>query len=98
MRKGGYVYIITNHYNNVLYTGVTSDLERRMYQYKTGEGSAFSKKYKCDKLVYFDETDDIAIAIEYEKKIKAGSRKKKIELIEKDNPQWLDLVQDWFDI
>ena len=63
----GYVYIITNHYNNVLYTGVTSNLEQRMYQYKTGKGGAFAKKYKCDKLVYFDETDDITVAIDYEK-------------------------------
>ena len=97
MRKG-YVYIITNHYNNVLYTGVTSNLERRMYQYKTDKASAFAKKYKCNKLVYFDETDDITIAIEYEKKIKAGSRKKKIQLIEEQNPHWLDLVQGWFDV
>ncbi|MDM8537329.1 hypothetical protein QUF70_11285 [Desulfobacterales bacterium HSG17] len=71
---------------------------RRIYQYKTGQGSAFSKKYKCKKLVYFDETDDITVAIEYEKKIKAGSRKKKIQLIEKQNPLWLDLAQGWFDI
>ena len=94
----GYVYIITNHYNNVLYTGVTSHLERRMYQYKTGQGSVFAKKYKCNKLVYFDETYDITVAIDYEKKIKSGSRKKKIQLIEEKNPHWLDLAQNWFDI
>ncbi|MCF7917563.1 GIY-YIG nuclease family protein [Candidatus Gracilibacteria bacterium] len=94
----GYVYIVTNHYNNVLYTGVTSDLERRIYEHKKGEGCDFTKKYKCDRLVYFDETDDISIAIEYEKKIKAGSREKKIQLIEEQNPDWLDLAQDWFDI
>jgi len=94
----GYVYIMTNHYNTVLYTGVTNNLERRAYEHKTGQGCKFTKKYKCDKLVYFAETDDITVAIEYEKKIKAGSRKKKIQLIEEQNPQWFDLAQDWFDI
>ena len=97
MKKGGYVYIVTNHYHNVLYTGVTSNLEGRIYQHKAGEGCTFTKKYKCNKLVYFEETDDISFAIEYEKKIKAGSRKKKIALIEEQNPLWLDLAQDWFD-
>ncbi len=98
MKYGGYVYIVTNHYHSVLYTGVTADLERRIYQHKTGEGGIFAKKYKCHKLVYFEETDGIGCAIEYEKKIKAGSRKKKIKLIEEQNPFWIDLAQDWFDI
>lgn len=57
----------------------------------------FASKYKCQKLVYFDETDDICAAIKYEKKIKSGSRKKKIQLIREQNPQWVDLAQGWFD-
>ncbi|MCF7812711.1 GIY-YIG nuclease family protein [Candidatus Gracilibacteria bacterium] len=93
----GYVYIITNHSNNVLYTGVTNNLKQRIYEHKTGKGSMFASKYKCQKLVYFDETDDICAAIKYEKKIKSGSRKKKIQLIREQNPQWVDLAQGWFD-
>lgn len=95
--KRGFVYILTNQYRNVLYTGVTSDLERRIYQHKNEKGSIFTKKYKCNRLIYFDETDSIVTAIEHEKKVKSGSRKKKIALIEKDNPNWIDLADGWFD-
>ena len=88
---------MANHYNTIVYTGVTSDLERRVYEHKTGKGGDFTKKYKCTKLVYFAETDSITVAIEYEKKIKAGSRAKKNKLIAEQNPHWLDLAEDWFE-
>ena len=95
--KKYYVYILANHYNNVLYTGVTGFLEKRVYQHKNGKGGFFTKKYKCHKLVYFNETDCISAAIGYEKKIKAGSRHKKDELIKEENPHWLDLSDGWFE-
>jgi len=92
MVRGGYVYIMTNHNNTVLYTGVTSELGNRIHQHKTGfyKGS-FTHKYNIKKLVYFEDHMFIEEAIAREKQIKAGSRKKKIELIESMNPSWDDL-------
>ena len=95
MRRA-WVYMLTNQYKTVLYTGVTSNLEKRIYQHKYEKGSKFTTKYKCNRLVYFEETDDISATIEYEKKIKAGSRSKKNKLIEKNNPNWLDFAVDWY--
>ncbi len=92
--KQGFVYIITNQYNTVLYTGVTSDLIQRISQHKEKQVEGFSKKYNCNKLVYFDVGDDIEACIFREKQIKAGSRKKKIELIEAMNPEWRDLYSE----
>ena len=90
--KGGFVYIITNAHHNVLYTGVTSNLERRVTQHKNKfRKKAFTAQYNCNKLVYFCGFPNIAAAIAEEKRIKAGSRKKKIELIESMNPEWNDL-------
>lgn len=91
---GGYVYILTNKYNTVLYTGVTSDLLRRLSEHtqKLHADSSFTKKYQVTKLVYYEQTDSIVSAIEREKQIKAGSRKKKIELILSLNPRWKDLA------
>ena len=86
-----YVYIMTNARNTVLYTGVTHDLERRVQEHKNGEGSAFTSKYEVTKLVYYEETNRIDEAIAREKQIKGGSRRKKIELIEKANSSWEDL-------
>jgi len=94
MRKGGYVYILTNDYHTTLYTGVTSDLSRRVTQHRDGTGSRFTKKYHVHKLVYFEEWEDIRGAIEREKQIKAGSRRKKVELIMSVNPEWRDLTDD----
>ena len=92
MERGGYIYIMTNKNNTVLYTGVTSQLEIRVYQHKTGEyKNSFTDKYNCHKLVYYEYFDYIGEAIEREKQIKAGSRKKKLRLIEKVNPRWNDL-------
>ena len=94
--KTYYVYIMTNKWNTVLYTGVTNNLLRRVSEHKNKKASAFTRKYKCTKLVYFVETNDIADAIAGEKRIKAGSRKKKMELIENMNPEWEDLAKEWF--
>ena len=86
-----YVYIMTNLRKTVLYTGVTNDLERRVQEHKNGEGGVFTSKYQVTKLVYYEETSRIDEAVEREKQIKGGSRKKKIELIEKANSSWEDL-------
>ena len=93
--KKSYIYLLTNKNNTVIYTGVTSNLLRRIYQHKTGVFKGFSKKYNCNKLVYFEEFSDINQAITREKQIKSGSRKKKTQLIEKENPDWQDLSNGW---
>ena len=87
------IYIITNNHNTTLYTGVTRDLVSRVYQHKNKFIKGFSQKYNCNKLVYYEVHLDIYSAISREKQIKAGSRKKKIELIEKLNPEWKDLYE-----
>ena len=91
-----FVYILTNSTNRVLYTGVTNDLERRLYEHRQGVVQGFASKYQCRKLVYFETTEDIRSAIMREKQIKKGSRAKKIRLIESINPDWLDLSQHDF--
>jgi len=90
-----YVYIMTNKNNTVLYTGVTNNLERRVYEHKNKLTDGFTKKYNIEKLVYFDVTSDVRAAIEREKQIKAGSRKNKIDLIESMNKEWKDLSTDF---
>ncbi len=91
MNKQGYIYILFNKRNGTLYTGVTSDIVKRIYEHKNKLVDGFTKKYKIDKLGYYEIYNDITKAIEREKQIKAGSRKKKIELIESMNPEWKDL-------
>jgi putative endonuclease len=92
MQKKGYIYILTNENNTVLYTGVTSDLKTRIYEHKTGKyKSAFTSKYNINKLAYYEIFPDIMQAIIREKQIKAGSRQKKIDLIVALNPEWEDL-------
>jgi putative endonuclease len=91
-----FVYIMTNINNTVLYTGVTNDLQRRVLEHKRGKGGTFTKRYKLYKLVYYEEGDDIYSAINREKAIKGGSRKKKVELINSLNPQWEDLYEKYF--
>src|SRR5215208_2565241 len=81
-------------HNTVFYTGVTNNLQRRVMEHKAGKGSTFTKKYNLEKLVYFECGDDVNIAIFREKQIKAGSRKKKIDLIESINPDWKDLFEE----
>jgi putative endonuclease len=87
------VYIMANKRNGTIYTGVTSNLIRRAYEHKEGIHEGFTKKYGCKLLVYYEEHDDMLSAIEREKQIKAGSRKKKLLLIEKDNPNWNDVYE-----
>ncbi len=94
MEKQYCVYILTNQYNNVLYTGVTNNLQRRVLEHKENRGSEFTKKYKVHKLVYFEVTNDVGAAILREKQIKAGSRQKKLELINGFNKEWRDLFED----
>jgi putative endonuclease len=86
---------MSNKNNTVLYTGVTNDLRRRVTEHKSSEGSKFTSKYKITKLVYYECGSDINAAIEREKQIKAGSRQKKIDLINKINPEWKDLFSDF---
>jgi putative endonuclease len=90
-----YVYILTNWTNKVLYTGVTNDLERRIYEHKNKLIKGFTEKYNVNKLVYFDGTTDIKAAIEREKQIKGWTRQKKNNLIESVNPQWKDLSESF---
>jgi putative endonuclease len=90
--KKSYIYIITNKTNNVLYTGMTAHLIERMESHKTKKyHNSFAARYNCDKLVYIEEFNDINQAYAREKQIKAGSRAKKIKLIQSTNPEWKDL-------
>ena len=89
--KAYWVYILTNAGNAVLYTGVTGNLARRMTEHKSRKGSGFTGMYRVEKLVFAEAFDDPNEAIAAEKKIKAGSRKKKIALIESRNPEWVEL-------
>jgi putative endonuclease len=79
-----------------IYIGVTNDLERRVYEHKNKENDGFTAKYNMNRLVYFEDTDDISDAIQREKTLKKWLRKWKIELIETDNPNWEDLAEDWY--
>jgi putative endonuclease len=87
-----FVYIMTNK-SGTLYTGVTNNLERRIYEHKQHLVKGFTNKYNIDKLVYFEETNDIHAAISREKQIKGWLRQKKIALIESMNPGWKDLSE-----
>lgn len=91
-----FVYILTNAFNHVLYTGVTNDLVRRVEEHKVGESGGFTKRYKVFKLVYYELYNDINMAIDREKQIKAGSRQKKIDLVNSMNPEWKDLAEEFF--
>ena len=89
-----YVYILTNQNHTVLYTGVTKDLIRRVYEHKNhADPNSFTAKYKVHKLVYFEETSHINAAIEREKQIKSWKRERKISLIMESNPRYLDLYE-----
>ena len=92
--KKGFVYMMTNKYNRVLYTGVTSNLINRVTQHKNKTYKGFTSKYNCNKLVYFEEYDSISDAIIREKQIKNYSRNKKNSLIQALNPEWSDIFKD----
>jgi putative endonuclease len=95
MERGGYVYILSNKNNTVLYTGVTSNLLKRIHEHKSKLfPNSFSSKYNINKLVYYNGFSTIDEAILEEKRIKGGSRLKKNTLIESMNPQWDDLFED----
>jgi putative endonuclease len=94
MSKPGYVYLLMNKMNTVIYAGVTSDLQKRIYEHKEKLVEGFTKKYNIEKLVYYEVFDSIEDAISREKQIKAGSRKKKIALISSINPDFKDLYYE----
>lgn len=93
MHTESYVYLLANKHNNVLYTGVTNDLIRRVYEHKNKLVAGFTQKYNVDRLVYFEVCSGIIVAIEREKQIKGWSRKKKQDLINSLNPEWDDLYR-----
>jgi len=87
-----YVYILTNAHKTVLYTGVTNNLVRRVYEHKNHlDKGSFTSQYNVEYLVFFEETNDIESAISREKQIKGWNRKRKNKLIEQKNPNWIDL-------
>ncbi len=92
--KQYYVYIMTNQAYTALYTGVTSDLLKRVYEHKDKVTDGFTKRYQVNKLVYYEIFSDPQNAITREKQIKDRARQKKIELIEGMNPQWRDLAEE----
>ena len=94
MQKSYWVYILTNK-SGTLYIGVTNNLEARIYSHKHKLNNGFTSRYNINKLVYYEETDDIAAAIAREKQLKGWTRKKKIALINTLNPKWLDLAEGW---
>ena len=88
-----YVYIITNKSNKVLYTGMTSNLQKRIFEHRNKSLEGFTKKYNLNKLVYFEDFLDVNDVIASEKRIKGWLRRKKIELVEGKNPNWNDLTK-----
>ncbi|MEO1045002.1 MAG: GIY-YIG nuclease family protein [Pseudomonadota bacterium] len=92
--KHPYVYMMANRRNGAVYTGVTSDLPKRVYQHREGLVEGYTKRYGCKMLVWYEQHETIETAILREKQIKGGSRRKKLELIEALNPQWKDLYDD----
>ncbi|MCK4395176.1 GIY-YIG nuclease family protein [candidate division WOR-3 bacterium] len=94
MNKQYYLYIMTNKWDTTLYTGVTNNLKRRIYEHKVGLLHGFTKKYGTCKLVYYEVFDNIYNAITREKQIKSGSRQKKRDLINSMNPEWKDIYDE----
>jgi len=96
VEKRGYIYILTNTKNTVLYIGVTSNLVKRIYEHKSKAVRGFTSKYKLHKLVYFEVFEDISNAISREKQLKGWVRSKKLALIKAFNPYWNDLYASIF--
>lgn len=96
MEKGGWVYIMANRYRGGMYVGVTSDLIRRVWQHRTGEGSIHVADFGKTRLVYAERHEDIESAISREKLVKKWRREWKFALIEADNAEWLDLWEQWY--
>jgi len=96
MNDDAYVYFMTNQSNSVLYVGVTNNLERRVWEHKNEVSiDSFTSKYECRKLIYYEHTNSIRAAIEREKQLKNWKREWKNELINKQNPDWVDLSIEW---
>lgn len=91
--KCGYAYLLVNRANTVIYTGVTSNLQKRVYEHREDLVKGFTNKYKVHKLVYYEIFNSIEDAIVREKQIKGGSRRKKMELIKNSNPEFKDLYE-----
>ena len=96
MAKGGWVYIMANRYRGGMYVGVTADLTRRVWQHREGAGSTDVTDFDKRRLVYVERHEDIEQAIAREKLIKKWRREWKFALIEADNPDWLDLWEQWY--
>ena len=94
-KKQYYVYILTNKSNEVLYIGITNDLERRTFEHKNKIVESFTKKYNLTKLIYYEITTDVESAIMREKQLKNWHRDWKINLINQFNPEWKDLSEDF---
>ncbi|MDO9541615.1 MAG: GIY-YIG nuclease family protein [Kiritimatiellia bacterium] len=92
--KSYYVYILASKRNGTLYIGVTNSLIRRVYEHKNGLIDGFTKKYNVNRLIYYEQFDDVNSAIHFEKKLKKWNRKWKLVLIERENPEWKDLYED----
>ena len=92
--KQYYVYILTNKRNGTLYVGVTNDIKRRVKEHKEEIFGGFTKKYYVKKLIYYEKFKDVNVAIKREKRLKRWNRVWKYELIEKDNPEWMDLYEE----
>lgn len=96
MEKISYVYMMCSTSRRALYTGVTAPLYFRVWQHKNNQGGYFTSKYKCYRLVYFEQFTNVEVAIACEKEIKGWRREKKNKLVESVNPSWKDLAADWY--
>ena len=92
--KNYYVYILASKRNGTLYIGITSNLQKRVFEHKTKQTKGFTEKYGVDRLVYFEQTTDVRSALVREKQLKKWNRLWKLRLIEENNSQWLDLSED----
>ena len=92
-----FVYILASQRNGTLYIGMTNDLQRRVYEHKTGIVKGFTQKYGVSLLIYFEEFQQVQQAIERENNLKKWKRAWKVKLIEQQNPKWDDLAKDWYD-
>ena len=93
-----YVYILASKRNGTLYIGVTNNLERGLYEHKNNLAEGFTSRYNVHNLIYYESANDINAALQREKQLKRWTRKWKIDLIEKENPDWCDLSSDWFPV
>ena len=94
MRRQYYVYMMTNPRNTVIYTGVTDNLKRRLFEHREKLMDGFTRRYRITRLVYYEVFEDVENAIRREKQVKGGSRRKKVLLIDSMNPEWRDLYEE----